>query len=137
MTRSKKRMARKRMARKRMARTIKRRGGRFCYGEVPQTTHQLLLIPIYEVKDNKRYLLHKDTQPGVYRGCIFRYNYFIIDDEPVGSPNKLVHITDTYLQNHNKYKVFYDPSHDPSNVPSNVPSTPNTRTSSMSRGVGI
>ena len=99
----------------------KTRGGGNSYAIVSQTTNRLFvdaegnLIPIYKVKNGGRYFLHKDTEPGIYHGCVFRNNYFITND------GKIIHITDTYLQNQHEYKVYY------------IPSKSNSRSKSRSR----
>ena len=94
------------------------------YTIVPQTTNRLYvdnedkLIPIYNVKNSGRYFLHKETEPGLYHSCVFRSHYFIRDDGEVD-----VHITDTYLQNKDDYKVYYIRS--------------KARSKSRSRGVAV
>jgi len=110
------------------------RGGGNSYTIVPQTTNRLYvdeedkLVPIYNVKNGRRYFLHKETEPGLYHSCIFRNHYFIRDD---GGEN--VHITDTYLQNQDDYKVYYIRSKSRSKSRSRSGS----RSGSRSRGVAV
>jgi hypothetical protein len=111
------------MTRTNKNRTKKTRGGGNSYAIVSQTTNRLLvdaegnLIPIYKVKNGGRYFLHKETEPGIYHDCVFRHNYFITND------GKMIHITDTYLQNQEDYKVYYIPSKSKSRSKSRSPGT--------------